>query len=166
MKCSVLLLLLGSLYAFLLWLVWLQLHLCQVCTTWCVTEAMPIHFINSKCHNYKETVGKAVNLFNQSHGVCITPYHTMPLQVDTQFHGGCIFLIHTLKFSLLCASFLNKLRCFKVEIFLAVEKSGFLGMQIILSCFTFLHCIVCNAHLPFSENVLIGWFTLLYSYII
>ena len=96
-------------------------------------------------------MGKAVNLFNQPHGVCITPYHTMPLQADTQYNfmeDVSLFLIHTLQFPLLHASFLNKLQCFKVEFFLSVEKSGFLGMQIILSC----NCIVCYAHLPFLAN--------------
>ena len=55
LKCSVLSLLLGSLYASFYGWYDVNFVLCQACMIHCVTKAMPIHFINGKCYNYKET---------------------------------------------------------------------------------------------------------------
>ena len=55
----------------------------------CITKVKPIHFLDGKCHYYKESDRlKSLNLFNRSNGVYV--YHIishhwllMPLGADT-----------------------------------------------------------------------------------
>ena len=83
LKCSILLQLLGSLYAFLLWLVRLQLCLlCQVCKMWRVTKAM-IHFINGKYCNYKEWKKPQTRLTCHTGS---TLHHITPLVINAPKH--------------------------------------------------------------------------------
>ena len=61
-------------------------HLCLACMTHCVTKAMPIHFIDSKCHIKQLNAGKSCKVCLNNHTWSIS--HHIMLLVINALGGG------------------------------------------------------------------------------